>query len=664
MSTRQPSSPIVAQYLHIWTRRRTAFLLLLVLSTKWTDGGGITIRPSGPAAGFVEDTSFNLTCFSSRPGNVTWALPVHSSDELDNIQIKDLQKRAHLTTLREGDVFVAVLSVVKAKRSDSGRYTCHPVGVDPVDLKAQSETFPCVHIFISWKGAVGVELNPLKSVYVVGNPSQQLFVVPCFNYFPSQHFSMVDLALQKRKLPQIGSPDTLWESVDLSAKSYFNWSFADYRGIAIRHPKSGEYRCGAVTFNSTCPVPKWSLYSFFIVQESVEKEAVEDDKDQRPRIRPTSTPFLIFPSGSTFSLFCKTDALAAHQWNVNWRLPFAFHNDDYDTAQVKNLGQRVVATLAKANGKSSQSDYSVLTITNASHLDTGYYTCHRADNDSNSVRQYVFIQDWNALVAAPLNKYLEFGKEEAMIGCRPTHPSVQMSLERIADDGTPVTVYSPAKDSNKDMGDWSYNVFEGFKYTKRISWETEGTYLCVGRKNYLEGPSRHRSAVVTHELYLRVRGIELTMSFSDGNKAGTIAEGDAVQLTCRSQEWQQQDRDNLPNLTWHWTRRDEQNVSVTLELGSGPGPDGVGRIAESTRRNGYGLSHLSWTNISSQAAGTYKCTHQQSGVSASYILAVSTASDGQQLKNGNSRLLCGLDSLFTAEGMWFLTHIVVLLKIY
>ena len=129
-----------------------------------------------------------------------------------------------------------------------------------------------------------------------------------------------------------------------------------------------------------------------LFKESVEKEALEDDKDQRPRIRPTSVPFLIFPSGSTFSLFCKTDALAAHQWNVNWRLPFAFHNDDYDTVQVKNLGQRVVATLAKANGKSSQSDYSVLTITNASHLDTGYYTCHRADNDSISVRQYVFIQ--------------------------------------------------------------------------------------------------------------------------------------------------------------------------------------------------------------------------------------------------------------------------------
>jgi hypothetical protein len=75
-----------------------------------------------------------------------------------------------------------------------------------------------------------------------------------------------------------------------------------------------------------------------------------------------------------------------------------------------------------------------------------------------------------------------------------------------------------------------------------------------------------------------------------------------------------------------------------LELGSGPGPDGVGRIAESTRRNGYGLSHLSWTNISSQAAGTYKCTHQQSGVSASYILAVSSTSRNKQtnINNGSN----------------------------
>lgn len=35
----------------------------------------------------------------------------------------------------------------------------------------------------------------------------------------------------------------------------------------------------------------------------------------------------------------------------------------------------------------------------------------------------------------------------------------------------------------------------------------EGTYLCVGWKNYLEGSSRHRSEVVTYELHVEVRGI-------------------------------------------------------------------------------------------------------------------------------------------------------------
>lgn len=55
-------------------------------------------------------------------------------------------------------------------------------------------------------------MNPLKSVYIVSEPSHQIFVVPCFNYVPNQQISMVDLALQKRNLPPIGS-DTTWETV-------------------------------------------------------------------------------------------------------------------------------------------------------------------------------------------------------------------------------------------------------------------------------------------------------------------------------------------------------------------------------------------------------------------------------------------------------------------
>lgn len=136
------------------------------------------------------------------------------------------------------------------------------------------------------KEVVGVELNPLKSVHIV-TPSQQLFVVPCFNHFSAHYFSPVELTLQKKKLLTDGT-DNSWETVcvfflkfsslqvvldysislqiDLAAKTYVNWSFADYKGIAIRNPKSGEYRCGAIKFNGTCLLPKWSLYSFFIIE--------------------------------------------------------------------------------------------------------------------------------------------------------------------------------------------------------------------------------------------------------------------------------------------------------------------------------------------------------------------------------------------------------------
>lgn len=54
--------------------------------------------------------------------------------------------------------------------------------------------------------------------------------------------------------------------------------------------------------------------------------------------------------------------------------------------------------------------------------------------------------------------------------------------------------------------DWSYNLFEGFKVKKKISWDSEGTYQCVGRKNYLEEPNKYRSTVITHEFFLAVRG--------------------------------------------------------------------------------------------------------------------------------------------------------------
>lgn len=105
-------------------------------------------------------------------------------------------------------------------------------------------------------------------------------------------------------------------------------------------------------------------------------------------------------------------------------------------------------------------------------------------------------------------------------------------------------------------------------------------------------------------------------------KTGMVLEGDVIKLTCQSKGLFLQE-DKLPGiLRWHWIST--ENTSVTLELDSHLVPGGV-NVAEQTKRslNGHSLSHLTWRNISIEAAGTYKCSHEQSSVSASYILAVS-----------------------------------------
>lgn len=142
---------------------------------------------------------------------------------------QDLQKRAHLTTLREGDVFVAVLSVVKAKRSDSGRYTCHPVGVDPVDLKAQSETFPCVHIFISCTHTYPFGSLSLSFVYI--------------------QFQMSDNWLSWRQPPCLGCT----QGKEPSASSWIRWR-ASTSSATLR---SSCLSCPASTISPASISPWW-----------------------------------------------------------------------------------------------------------------------------------------------------------------------------------------------------------------------------------------------------------------------------------------------------------------------------------------------------------------------------------------------------------------------
>ena len=162
---------------------------------------GLSIRPSGLAAGFIEDTFFNLTCHSNRLGNFTWALTVHSSDELDNIQIK--VTKYYYSYLLMAIIYVKYFSFrfqMIYLNAPTYRLIVKEIGFRHHSNRIESQEirFRTLHLSPSWH----------RSSWLV----KMLF------------------SLQ----------------IDLSVKSYFNWSFADFKGIAIRHPKSGEYRCGAV----------------------------------------------------------------------------------------------------------------------------------------------------------------------------------------------------------------------------------------------------------------------------------------------------------------------------------------------------------------------------------------------------------------------------------
>lgn len=197
---------------------------------------------------------------------------------------------------------------------------------------------------------------------------------------------------------------------------------------------------------------------------------------------------------------------------------------------------------------------------------------------------------------------------------------------------------------NKTSGDWSFDLFTGFKSTKKVSWDTEGTYQCVGRKNYIETHSKQRSAVVTYDFSIGVRGkllliyfifekkncnihfegIELKMTLN--NNSRQVVEGDVVKLTCRKKALSQDDSDSnsFSNITWHWIP--VGNKSATVEFGENMNvhlaPTGVKIVAQ--KLNGFTLSHLNWQNISTRSAGTFRCSHKQAGASSPHILAISS----------------------------------------
>jgi len=94
-----------------------------------------------------------------------------------------------------------------------------------------------------------------------------------------------------------------------------------------------------------------------------------------PLIKP-AVEFLVFQMGSTFSLNCEIGG----EWNITWKIP---------PTEEKKTSTTLTEWTTSLNGQIT----AILTIRKADYLDTGYYTCHRSDNNNNFVvKQFVFVQ--------------------------------------------------------------------------------------------------------------------------------------------------------------------------------------------------------------------------------------------------------------------------------
>ena len=181
---------------------------------------------------------------------------------------------------------------------------------------------------------------------------------------------------------------------------------------------------------------------------------------------------------------------------------------------------------------------------------------------------------------------------------------------------------------------------------------------------------------MSQRFFSQISGVELKPVLSS-NCSQTIATGKAFRLTCRRKN-DNDDNSSFSNITWHW--KPAKNASKTLEFNESVTSFRLpsGAKIQTQKQNGFRLSHLFWQNISTEAAGTYTCSHNKSEFSISYIVAVSciihylltknelmyynlsftSAAAGVQHRNNAGLLVCGGQQLSSTEVTWLVLYTV------
>ncbi|XP_046463212.1 hemicentin-1-like isoform X2 [Daphnia pulex] len=179
---------------------------------------------------------------------------------------------------------------------------------------------------------------------------------------------------------------------------------------------------------------------------------VEVAEQERPSIRllPDESD-KIFKTGVTFQIICEAD------FNLDWKLPSILETRDYGVVLKNELEDRISIEdiqLYDVEDESANRDglfaypyRSILTVSEASYTDTGYYACHNRDNDDgdDGIRTYIFVEDEDNLIVQHRQVMMfsqRLSRYSVIVPCKPSHPDIEMSV-MIDKDTKADWVYDP-----------------------------------------------------------------------------------------------------------------------------------------------------------------------------------------------------------------------------
>nr|CAH0098421.1 unnamed protein product [Daphnia galeata] len=165
--------------------------------------------------------------------------------------------------------------------------------------------------------------------------------------------------------------------------------------------------------------------------KDAEKEVIAE-QEIRPSLRFISDESdKIYRSGDTFQLICEAD------FHLDWKLPSILETRDYGITLKNELEDRISIEdiqLYDVEDESANRDRlfaypyrSILTVSEASYTDTGYYACHNRDNDDgdDDVKTYdnLIVQHRQVMMFSQrLSRY------SVIVPCKPSHPDIEMSV--------------------------------------------------------------------------------------------------------------------------------------------------------------------------------------------------------------------------------------------